>query len=301
MALEGDCSFILPKSKVMVKIQSSYYIDHKKEWMPLHISFEHIGRPIFEFTTGAGGGDYYNLSWSDNEKYFVLTDISQWYEDLYFIDLDDKKIVHSITGLNGEDGSRAIAFYENSAVILPTLNYEGGVSDLKIFDFTSHTTKTVLSSEQAIYNDLLTEDYCVSRDSQYLFIRSNLYRQYDLHNESYVKISKTLGPAFENLLNIKIEKSTLTCLDMTQLVEKGFFLTSQIHIDLIPNSKMFMAHSTYPVYNLCFFSNSERIFPINVAELYFSSEDIFKPIKLLGEWDDGYALTLCIHFQAKLL
>jgi hypothetical protein len=74
------------------------------------------------------------------------------------------------------------------------------------YDFTNRTNKTILSSEQAIYNGLLTEDYCVSNDSQYLFIRSNLYRQFDLHNESYVNNSKTLGPTFENLFNIKIEK-----------------------------------------------------------------------------------------------
>ncbi len=290
--MEGDCSFYLPNSKVMIRIRSSYYIESKQESKPLSITFEHKGELIYKVNTYVGGGDYYNLSWSENENYFVLTDISQWYEDLYFIDLENKKIVHSITGLNEEDGSRAIAFYKNNAVILPTLNYEGGISDLKIFDFTKRTINTVLSSEDAVHSGLLTEDYCMSSDSKYLFIRSNLYRQVNFYDESYVHNSKTLGPAFENLLNVEVEKSTITCLNMPKLVEDGSLITCNVDIDLTPNSKMCISKSEYPVYNLCFASNLNRHFPINVTELHFSSDDIFKPIELSGDWVAGYALAL---------
>src|SRR5690606_7836018 len=143
-------------------------------------------------------------------------------------DLHSKDIIYEVTGLEGLDGSRAIAFHKNTALILPTLNYEGGVSDFKLFNCENKNTKTLMSAKDAVHNSLLVEDFLVTKDSKYLIVKSNLYLQQDVYSEDEVKESKTLGPAMTNLLSVVKCRSTYSCIDLDTLIDKNTFSIAKL-------------------------------------------------------------------------
>lgn len=276
LTLEGNISFKLPNSGVQVNIFNGNlkFLDDNYEL-------------LFELSIG----DLYNISWNPDESYFAITVISQWYEDLYFLDINKKEIIYEITGHNEQDGSRAVAFYENTAIIIPTLNYEGGVSDFLLFDCVSRKSKTILSSELAIYNNLIAEDYTISEDGQYLFVRSNLFSQRDIYSKGEVTNSKTLGLAFQNLFNIEMTKSTISCINLNSLVNNGLISLLSFSADNLPNTKILsqkIDNSSYRIYCL---SNTMSGIIVNVFnQLEF--KDLFVPIKLNGNFEKGYALSV---------
>lgn len=275
LIFEGNISFKLPNSGVKVNIYNG-----KLKFLEDNYEL------IYELSIG----DLYNISWNPDESYFAITVISQWYEDLYFLDINKKEIIYEITGQREKDGSRAVAFYENTAIIIPTLNYEGGVSDFILFDCETKTSKTIISAELAIHNGLLAEDFTISDDGQFLFIRSNLYSQIDIYSKEDVADSKNLGLAFQNLFNIERVLSTISCINLKSLVDNGSLNILSFSADNLPNTKIVsqkIDNSRYRIFCLC--NPVESI----IADVSNESEfqDLFIPIKLEGNFDNGYSLS----------
>lgn len=287
----GDCAFILPKSKNRVHIiHNSDYISSPFKF---EINFYNEKSELFYTENSFSGGEFsYNLSWSSDERFFAISYISQWYEDLYFIDVLEKKIIHEISGHKGEDGTRAVAFYGNTAVILPTLNYESGISDLKLFNCETREIKTILSSEEAIYNNLVIEDFVVSSDSKYLFVRSNLYVQHDIHSKEDVVNSKTLGLAFENLFSIIKGKTTFTCIDMETLVKENILKTVSFIDEILNGSKLLIQNINENIFNLFCVSEPNKPIVIDISTFIFKQTQLFQPIKLSGNFNEGYSLDI---------
>ena len=227
----GDSAIVLPNSGVRIHI---YHKDKN-----LKISFyDATLQLIYEEATFNGGYEAYYLSWSKNERFFALTYKSQWYEDLYFIDIEKKRIVYEITGHNMLDGSRSVAFYQNKALILPTLNFEGGISDFKIFNFETLQEEKILNSEHVKFNGLVVEDSCVDVSETYLFVRSNFYFQENLCNQQ-----SSIGVSFENLFNVKRLDSVVRCFRMDRLVNEKIFDEIEIDTSDLQDGKMIFENS----------------------------------------------------------
>lgn len=287
LELEGNTSFVLPKTGVSVQIHHN--TNYKITPFSLEIKFFDKDLVCFYKEDSFSGGEYsYNISWSDNERFFAVTYISQWYEDLYFLDIKEKRIIHSITGKCQQDGSRAVFFLGNLAIILPTLNYEGGVSDIKIFNCETKETQIILNHENAKLYNRIIEDYDFSDKAQLLFLRSNIYKQENIHSPEVIENSPTLYPAFENLFNIRQNNVVITIVDLKHLIDKRSLKILQNTYFDIPVSKLFVEQIKENTFEINFIGSTKSI-EYNITLQEFSE---INEIVVLDEITEGYCIDL---------
>ena len=146
-----------------------------------------------------------------------------------------------------------------------------------------------LTNENAEFNGLVIEDFCISASNKYLFIRNNLYSQVDLHSAP-----KNLGQTFENLFNIHLAKNMIRCFRLDKIANYGIFEEIKLQLS---NDNLFDG-------KMCFYENDDNnelngnivfIKPYRVESIKVDFTQSFpflpiSPIKLKGLFLEGISL-----------
>lgn len=281
LMISGDCSINFPKTKNRLHI--IHNSDYQQTPFGLELNFfNEEGKLLYSETSFSGGEDNYNISWSDNENFIAVTYISQWYEDLYFLDINQKRIIYEITGHKEIDGSRAVAFFRNKALILPTLNYESGLSDLKIFDCETLEEIILLKSEFLPLYGLICENFCVI-DNLLVFISLQVF-------PGNIFAEVMTGTPEHDV----ISKQTIQLIDVQELItfrRLKLYSYNNSEIDYVLNK--FQIHHIMKSQNnnlLLSYNNQIIEYNLNIAYHNYKTVELLEPFVLIGEWYKGYAI-----------
>jgi competence protein ComFC len=271
LIISGNCSIILPKTKNKLEV---IYCNNT-----LELNFYDEQLELFYSENSFGSGeDNYNISWSDDENFIALTYISQWYEDLYFIDISKRKIIYEISGENMLDGSRAVAFLGNKALILPTLNSESGISDLKVLDCNTLKETILLKSEFASLYELVCENFCIIDNILVFYTLQVSPGNIFTGTPDVVSNQKIKLIDMQELVNLHRLKIYSYDNHEIEYVLKNFQIN---HIMKSKNDKLLISYDNQIIeYNLNINFNNYRII------------ELLEPIVLNGGWDKGYAMDL---------
>lgn len=135
-------------SRFNIFVQPSVYDKNLSEWSSTKIICYGHGsdHPVSSISI-APGSDRVKVIGSDNGKYIAIVCESQWYEDLYILELPGLRRIASFEGAEMVDGASEGIFLGDHFFTLPTFSYEGGCGGLRKVNLVNGSVESLLQPD----------------------------------------------------------------------------------------------------------------------------------------------------------